>query len=288
MITTPIQEDILLSTNTTPIIYDFGVSQHNISKEKIIKNQIKAVIKKTLIQKDSLGYLYFVETIDRSQTNLEGILKLENSLALLQKKIALYTDPHGKIISIINRGEIKENWYDLSKKIKKEFAHIIPKMDTFLKGIDKVIDTNDSFVSLIKKSELFTLLFPPIYNNQLLNTAQIHQEKDFDNFFDTTTLPLAIQTTLTGINSNTKEKQVLRSGKLDHSRFDKENATKLFTESYGTHQSNTDFKVSYLETLDLDEFNIITKGNGMLGVTVEDLYSFRQMSMLKKKDVHYG
>ncbi|WP_298541129.1 hypothetical protein [uncultured Aquimarina sp.] len=283
MLATIQQKSLLLSENTDTILYDFGVVQQVISPEETTKNKITATVEKTFVKKDQLGYLYNVKISNRSQSNIDDMFGLEQELAFLQKNIVLYTDTHGEIITILNRGQIAEDWYDQAKRIKKEFNYLIPEIQNFLSGIDSLIDDDKSFVALIKKSEIYSVLFPPIYNQELMKKITIEQQKDFDNFFDTTTLPFRIDTAITGIHADTKGKQLIRSGKIDKARFNKEVASKLFAKSYGVHEYALNFEASYLETFDLDQKNQIDKANAMLGVKVNDLYQLKQISKLKKK-----
>ncbi len=278
------QNEIIIAENIDPIIYDFGIAQQIVSPEETSKNQITATIEKTFVKKDQIGYLYTIKVVDRKQSNTDDMFGLEQELASLQKNIALYTNQQGEITTIINRGQIAEDWYDHAKRVKKEFDYLIPEMNQFLTGIDELVNDNESFVSLVKKSEIYSLLFPPIYNQKLMQKIVIQQEKDFENFFDTTTLPLTIDTAVSGINANTKGKQLLRSGKLDTARFDKTSASELFTKSYGVHEYGLNFDTSYLETFDLDQKNQVDKANAMLGVKVNDLYQLKQISKLKKRN----
>lgn len=284
MSTSTLEKRVVLSENLDTKTYEFGVVQQLISPEETIKNRITATVEKTFIQKDDIGYLYNVQITNRSQNNIEDMLGLENKLSFLQKNITLYTNAQGEIISILNRGEINEDWYDQAKLIKKEYSYLTSDVDELLSGVEALIKDNDAFVSMIKKSEIYSALFPPIYNQDLEKKITINQEKDFNNFFDNTTLPFQITTALTGINENTKGKQIVRSGKIDNYRFNKESASELFTKSYEVSEYSLKFDASYLETFDLDKDNQVDKVNIMLGVTVNDLYQLKQISKLKRKN----
>jgi len=275
--------DLILSEKEGTILYEFGIAQQIISPEEIIKNRITAEIEKTFIKKDHIGYLYQVKINKRSQSNTEDMLGIEDELAFLEKEIVLYTNDKGKIISIVNRGQIKEDWYFRAKRIQKEYKQIIPEVSKFVYAIEALINDNVAFVSLIQKSEVYSALFPPVYNQNLAKKKTIQQYKNFDNFFDTTTLPFKIDTVLTGINTLTQGKQMIRSGKLDTSIFNKTSASELFTKVYGAHEYSLNFKASYLETFDLDQEGEVDKSTIMLGVTVSDIYQLKQISKLKKK-----
>ncbi len=284
MSTSTLQKRLVLSEDLDTRSYEFGVVQQMVFPEETIKNRITATVEKTFIQKDNIGYLYNVQITNRSQDNIDDMLGLENELSFLQNNITLYTNAQGEIISILNRGEINENWYDQSKLIKKEYSYLTTDIDELLSGIEALIKDNESYVSMIKKSEIYSALFPPIYNQNLEKKIVIEQDKDFTNFFDTSTLPFQITTALTGINENTKGNQILRSGKIDDYRFNKESASELFTEAYGITEYALNFDASYLETFDLDQNNQVDKVNIMLGVKVNDLYQLKQISKLKKKN----
>ncbi|MDH7448221.1 hypothetical protein [Aquimarina sp. 2201CG14-23] len=277
------QQSLSLSESIDTITYDFGMVQQIISPEETTKNKITATIEKTFVKKDHLGYLYNIKINNRSQSNIDDMFGLEEALAFLYKNITLYTNDYGEIITILNRGQIAEEWYDLAKRIKKKFKHLIPDIKKFLLGIDTLIEDNESFVSMIKKSEIYSALFSPIYNQNIMEEITIEQQKDFDNFFDLEKLPLRIETTITGINKDTKGKQFMRSGAIDYARFDKESASELFIRSYGVHEYALNFNASYLEVLDLDQNNQVDKATIMLGVKVNDLYQLKQISKLMKK-----
>ena len=277
------RKSLVLAENIKTTKYVFWVVQQIISPEETTKNQITATIEKTFIKKDPLGYLYNVQITTRKQSNTDDMFGLEQELAFLQQNITLYTNSQGEIITVLNRGQIAEDWYNQAKLIKKEYAYLIPEIDAFLKGIDDLLEDDKAFVSLIKKSEIYSILFPPVYNQKLMQKITVQQQKNFDNFFDATILPLNIDTTITGINAETKGKQIIRSGKLDRVRFNKASASELFTKSYGVHEYALNFEASYLETYDLDNENKVDKATGMLGVTVNDLYQLKQISKLKKR-----
>jgi len=277
------QKSLSLSENTDTSIYDFGLVQQVISPEEISINKITATVEKTFVKKDHLGYLYNIKISNRSQSNTDAMFGLEEKLAFLQNNIVLYTNTQGEIITILNRGQIAEDWYDVAKCIKKDFKYLLPEMKEFLFGIDSLIQDNALFVGMIKKSEIYSALFPPIYDQHLVQKITIEQQKKIENFFDSETLPLTIQTAITGINKDNKGKQLIRSGNLDLAQFDKESVSELFTRSYGVHEYALNYDVSYLEVFDLNPKNQVDKANIMLGVKVNNLYQLKQISKLTKK-----
>ncbi len=285
MVLKTLQNNLLLSEDIKTVSYDFWVTQHIKSTESVVKNEIKAEVQKTFVKKDELGYLFSVEVDQRSQSNREGALGIDDAISFLQKSVTLYTNIHGEIIKVVNTGQIKEDWDRAYKTMDTDLDQLPSEKDAFLKGIDALLSDNVSFVSFLQKSELYTMLFPPIYGHDILEKRVINQKKSFDNFFDTTTLPVQLETSLIGVNPETKGKQVVRSGYLDTYRFDKMSAAKMFTEVYGIHESATGFKTNYLETYDLLHDNSVDKCTTMMDVTVKDLYNYRHISKLIKKNV---
>ncbi len=275
------KKDISFSKNEYAISYEIDTFRYIKSTEEPIENRIRCKIKKSFIRKDSIGYLFSIEVLNRTQSNKEDILDLEDQLANLQKKLVVYTDEHGDIISIVNRGEIFEEWDDNKSAFKKTYKDILENVDKFTEGVDAILNDQTEFLNLVKKSEVVTLLFPPIYKQNLLSQESIKQQKVICDFFDTTALPFRMNTKVVAINEETQGYQIIRSGEIDVPRFDEESASTLISNLFDVHKYNIKIESNYLEALDLNNDNIIEEATMLFNVEVPGIYSYRQISKLK-------
>ncbi|GAA0719151.1 hypothetical protein GCM10009430_17880 [Aquimarina litoralis] len=280
MTTLLLHEDLSIDTKERSNTYSITTSVFIKSSEEPIENNIKSTVRKTFIQKDQIGHLFSVEVLERIQSNKEGIFSLEDKLNIIQHKLVLYTDQKGEIISIVNRGEIAEAWYDQQKILQKTFENDIEDIHVILEGIHQIIHDENEFLSLVKKSDIITLLFPPIYQQHITSEVSISQRKIFADFFDTTDLPFKVDTKVIAIHEVTKGYQIVRSGSLDTQLFDNEMATSLLGNLFKVHPYNINIDANYFEAQDLKENGDIEEGIFFLNIEVPEIYSYRQISKL--------
>ncbi|MBQ4820624.1 hypothetical protein [Aquimarina sp. MMG016] len=273
--------DIIYHHVTKPLNYHLETSTLLVSDSNQTNNTITADVTKTFIKKDNSGTLFSVETKNRKQSNLEGNATLENELAWLQQKLVLYCNNHGEITTVVNRQQIKEDWYFHKKEVKKRHKKTIDNIDLILDGAEALLDDENAFIELICKSEIITLLLPPIYDQKLSRKKQLKQHKIFPLFFDDYELPLSIKTTLLD-NKEAVNNQIIRLGSIDNNQFKSAEIKRFFRKLYNAQDLAIDIDVAYLETLDLDKNNDIYAATQMMGVEIDSLYRYRQISKLKK------
>ncbi|GAA3509792.1 hypothetical protein GCM10022393_23340 [Aquimarina addita] len=274
-------KDIFIPTNEDSIIYNIDTFRYIKSPEEPVENRIQLKIKKTYIKKDQMGFLFSVEVLEREQSNKEGVFGIEDQLNQLQNKLILYTDVHGEITSIINCGQISEQWYDQKASFKKAYKDELDTIDDFIVGVDAMINDHFEFLNLVKKSEVATLLFPPIYDHNLVTTASVDQQRVWYDFFDTTALPFKINTKITAINQNTNGYQLARAGSLDTARFDENKATALMSTLFDVHKYNIKIDLNSFEAYDLNKDHTIAAATLLMNVEIPGVYSYRQISKLK-------
>lgn len=280
MTTLLLNEDLSIDTKERSHTYAIDTDTYIKSTEAPIKNKITSTVKKTFIKKDQIGHLFSIEVLKRTQSNKEDILYLEDELAIIQQKLVLYTNEKGEIISIVNRGEIAEAWYDQRKTLQKIFENEIEDIHIILEGIHQIIHDADEFLKLVKKSEIITLLFPPIYQQHITSEVSISQKKVFTDFFDTTDLPFKVDTKIIAIHEVTKGYQIVRSGNLDTQLFDKEQVATLLGNLFKVHPYNINIDANYFEAHDLKENRDAEEGIFFLTIEVPEIYSYRQISKL--------
>lgn len=280
MTTLLLNEDLSINTKERSNIYSINTSIYIKSAEEPIENNIKSTIKKTFIQKDQIGYLFSVEVLQRTQSNKEGIFSLEDKLSIIQHKLVLYTDQKGEVISIVNRGEIAEAWYDQQKILQKTFENDIEDIHVILEGIHQIIHDENEFLNLVKKSDIITLLFPPVYQQNITSEVSISQRKVFADFFDTSDLPFNVDTKVIAIHEVTKGYQIVRSGSLDTQLFDNETTASLLGNLFKIHPYNINIDANYFEAQDLKENGDAEESIFFLNIEVPEIYSYRQISKL--------
>ncbi|WP_378172833.1 hypothetical protein [Aquimarina sp. SS2-1] len=275
------KQDIDFIKNEYSVQYEVDTFTYIKSTEEPIENRVRYKVKKSFIRKDPIGYLFSLEVIERIQSNKEDIRAIEDELANLQKKLVLYTDEHGDIISIVNRGEIAEEWDDHKNNFKKTHKESLDDVDLFVTGVDAIINNQTEFLNLVKKSEVASLVFPPIYKQNLLFQESIKQRKVLYDFFDTTALPFRMDTKVVAMNEKTMGYQIIRSGDIDIPRFDEESASALISNLFDVHKYNIKIESNCLEVFDLNDDDIVEDATMLLNVEVPGIYSYRQISKLK-------
>jgi len=275
------EKDISILEKEKSIIYEIDTFRYIKSPEDPIENRIRYKVKKTFIKKDKIGYLFSLEIIERTQSNKEDIFHIEDQLAVLQKKLAMYVDQHGEIISIVNRGEIAEDWYDQKKFFKKTYQDVYEDIDMLIDGVELIINDAEEFLNMVKKSEVAILLFPPIFNHNLLEKDHDKQHQVLYDFFDTTALPFKMDAKVVAFNEVTSGYQVVRSGELDISRFDEDSASQLISTIFDVHKYNIKIDASCFEAYDLNEDHTVDEATLLLNVEIPGVYSYKQISKLK-------
>lgn len=275
-------QDIHIHRMEIPREYNFGMVQAIETLGKTTQNRVEANVKKTFLRKEINGYLYRVEVSNRTQTNTEGTLGIEEALSFLFRRVILLTNIKGEIIDITNRPKIREEWHGEERKFRKRFKNIIPDLDGFLIAMDYLIDDKHAFLDSINKSELFTLLFPPIYEQKLASKKVIAQQKDLHNFFGDNALAIEIDTLLKSFYDEGDGVEVMRSGTLDKQRFNMDGVKKYLRETYATPNLSVQVNANYLEVFDLCAKCEVAAATQMLNVEVEHIYNLRQFANLKE------
>lgn len=274
-------KNIILDYSTKPLNYHIETTTLLVSNNNQTTNTIKADVTKTCVKKDNYGVLFSLEIKNRKQSNLEGNSALENELAWLQQKLILYCNNKGEITTVVNREQIKEDWYFYRKNIKQDYKKTVDNIDLILDGTEALLGDEKAFIDLITKSKIGTLLFPPIYNQELSVKTPLRQQKTFSQFFDDYELPLSLKTTLLD-HKEAINHQIIRSGSINTNTFQSANVKRFFRKLYNAQDLIVDIDAAYLETYDLGIFNNVYSATQMIGVEIKDLYRYRQVSKLKK------
>ncbi len=274
-------KDIVLDNYKVSRHYQMEISTLLVSNEDQVTNEITADVTKTLLKKDDGGAFFSVEVKNRKQPYLEGNALIENELTKLQEKLVVYCTNQGVITSIVNRGQIKEDWHFQKKRIKKAYKGEIEDIDLILEGTDLLLDDRAALLRLISESEIMTLLFPPIYNQELLERKTLDHDKVFSQFFDEYDLPLTIKTTLLD-HKEAVNNQIIRSGSLNNYEFELAEVKRFFRRLYNAQDLAIDIDVAYVETFDLDIDDNVYAGTQMMGVEIDQLYRYRKISKFKK------
>ncbi|WP_346883763.1 hypothetical protein [uncultured Algibacter sp.] len=274
--------NIGLNQKTRVQEYFVDTIQHIHVNEHLTENRISTKVKKEYIEKDDFGHLLRFDITYREQTNLNGMLAVEDWLSVLFKKLILYLDDQGKIKSIVNLKEIKQDWYEQKDAFKKEFKFEINKINPFLEALDITLDNQKDFIQIIEKSDIATLLLPPIYNQELLLEKPVIEQKNYDNFFGNNDVPLNIDTSLLAYNEVTNGHQIFRTGEIDYVYVDLNGIKDFFRKNYNNQSLPAKLDVAYLEAIDLDQYHDVDIATLMMGIEIKNLYQFRQISKTKK------
>lgn len=277
----PLQFTILDKPKITT--YNFMSVRLTRSPDGKFINKQHGTVQKEFIKRDQNGLMFSVKILDKKQSGQEDILEFEEALEFLEKEIILYTNSNGEIQSILNKPIIKEAWEDKIPGIKKRFKKEVPNIHELLEGINELLENEIDFLRFIKKSDIYSLLFPPVFDIGLLNKKSVAQQKIFPDFFEHCAIPIELESRIEALNVLTKGLQVIRKGKLDTHFFDEDAAAAFLFNSYGVHKSNLNFDATYLEYYDLDNENNIDKVNGIFSVEVPNVFSYRQINKLIQK-----
>lgn len=257
------------------------------TKQKITSNGkesnciVKMNVTKTFIEKNELGLLYKIEVSDRIQSNKENLRGVEDFLAPLQNVLLVYTDEMGYVKSIANLEKIKEKWVNKRGAFISKFGHI-EEIEEMTNRLDELMNNKDGFTNTFKQSDLGTLLFPPVYTEELNEETKVLQWKYFYNFFGAYILPLFIETQLIeNKEEGSTATKVARIGIIDTEHFAEDEVKGLFREIYNTDDLNVDVAVNYAELYDLNKDSTIDKALQILFVAVGKTYIFDQMTKVK-------
>jgi len=275
-------EDLFLNQKIRVQDYYVDTIQHIHVNEHLTENRISTYVKKKYISKDDFGHLISLNTTSRKQSNIDGMLAVENKLSVLFEKVKLYLDDHGKIKSIVNLKEIRQDWYDQKRDFKKEFKYDIDKIDDFLDALDLTLENQKDCIQIIEKSDIATLLLPPIYNQEVFYEQVLTHKKVYDNFFGNNDVPISIETHLIAKNEIANGYQINRSGDIDYTSVNLNDIKSFFRKNYNNQSLNVKLDVAYMEAIDLDKNNDIDTATLMMGIEIKDLYQFRQISKTKK------
>ncbi|AIY14026.1 hypothetical protein [Cellulophaga baltica] len=257
--------------------YKMDVRQRSIMGGTANENFIAATIKKALVSKNETGYIYQIDTIERKQTNLEGIRAMEDDIFQLQNELIVQTDFSGLPIRIVNLTPIRDKWLAFRAKFKKKHKNQ-ENISNIILEIDSLLNNNKLFTINFIESEIGTLFFPPIYGSLTNPDDTIKQHKKFDDFFAQSPLPLNITTLLKERQPNDKMVLVKRFGELDTEKFDHYAVRKFFRKMADNIKLAIPVKVNYIESFDLNKFHAITHSGQILNVQIEALFTFEQIA----------
>lgn len=261
--------------------YNIETTQKITSEGKESTCVVKMNVTKTFIEKNELGLLYKIVVSDRVQSNKESLRGVENFLAPLQNVLMIYTDEMGYVKSIANLEKVKEKWIDKRGTFINRFRHI-NDLEEMTNRLDELMNNKDGFTNIFKQSDIGTLLFPPVYTEELSEETKVLQWKYFYNFFGTYALPLYIETELIeNKEENSTVTKVARIGMLDPEHFEEDEVKAMFREGYNTDDLNDDVGVNYAELYDLNRDSTIDKALQIFFVAVGNKYIFDQMTKVK-------
>ncbi len=257
--------------------------------EEIRENTIKSKVSKRFIETNTFGNLYEVNLIQRNQSYTEGISAVEDYLMKLQKKLLIYTNDRGTIVSIPNVREIEELWNDSKAEFRKTFKKF-QDIENIIKGMDDVFKSKNGFLNIFAQSEIGALLFPGIYFNELQKDKALIQRKFFQNFFGQYPLPILLETQI--IDSDTidsKITKIARTGSIEWQFFEEDNIKSFFREIIKDYSYINKFDAFYSELYDLDSECNMVNALQFLYVKVDDIYSVdSKTTITMKKQSSWG
>ncbi|WKX76195.1 hypothetical protein [Zobellia laminariae] len=256
--------------------YTMDIRQRSILGGVANENSVRAEVRKYYFRQNETGYIFSFEVTDRFQTNKEGIRAMENDIAKLQSELTVQTDFQGNPIRILNLATIRDNW----KGYKKEFAkkHKEQKgLEATITATDSLFNNNKLFTENFRESEIGTLFFPDIYGTVSSQGETIESAKIFTDFFDTSSLPFLLTTTLKKRDRLKDTAQVFRKGMLDEENFDRYNVRKFFRKLADNIQLAVPVKAAYMETYDLDKNHHIGHAGQLLTANVPALFNYEQI-----------
>jgi len=269
------------STIESSLLYKIETKQTITFIEETTEDTISLEVSKRFIKKDNIGYLHEILVEKREQNNIKGTRELGCFLEKLNEKIILYTNSIGQIISIANFGEINEIWTDIKNDFKKKFKsdNDIEKM---IERMEIIMSNQKNFLPLFRQTEIATLLFPPIFIKDLVNSNdqnQYFQHKIFPFFYGKYSLPIKL---ITSLNSQKKIQDstlsISRVGIINEDIFDEKAVKTMFRNYYKNPTIIADITCKYGEMFYLNNENIIQRGTQLLNTAVGDMFQFGQFT----------
>lgn len=241
------------------------------------ENLTTATIKKKCMRQHDKGFVFELLVTDRKQTNIEGVRSLENDLSFLQQKLVVQTNLQGLPVSILNLGDIRDEWKLYQQKFKnnnKDYNGI----DSIIQDTTSLLNNNKIFTDNFINSEIGTLFFPPIYDILGAKGETFDQEKEFKNFFGEPGLPLKITNTLKNTNAQKENAHIVRQGKINEDAFDYYTVRKQFRKLADNLQLAVPITVQYIETYDLHTYYGIEYAGQILAVEIPALFTYEQIA----------
>ncbi|WP_299251380.1 hypothetical protein [uncultured Aquimarina sp.] len=263
-------QKILMNQNKETIFYDVETYTSVQTLEETRENTVESTISKRFIEKNKFGNLYVVNFLQRNQSYNEGISKVEDYLMRFQKKLLIYTNDIGSIISIPNIREIRELWDDSKIEFRKRFKNI-HGLQNIIERIDYLFISEKGFLQVFAQSEIGTLLFPGIYSDKLQEDKALIQHKFFQNFLGPYPLPILLETKI--IDSSDNKNKIARTGSIQWQFFEEDKIKSFFREILKDYPYINEFDAFYSELYDLDSEYCMTNALQLLYVKVGNVYS---------------
>ncbi|SEM11050.1 hypothetical protein SAMN04487910_4129 [Aquimarina amphilecti] len=267
-----------LPINTNSFKYRIETKQTINSMGANKENIIAYEVSKRFLKRDEFGYLFEVLVNTRERKTTDCNQEMDDYLSKLQEKIILYTNEIGQIISIVNFGEIVEIWEDIKRNFRKTFKKT-KDIDQIMEKMSLIMSKQDNFLTLYIKSEISSLLFPPIYIDELeLLTTGTLQFKVIPYLFGVFSAPLNMLTKYLKDQSKNSERIIGRSGFIKESLFERIAIQQMYREIYSSPSMNASINCDCSEMFYINQENNINSSYQVLNVSIGEVYSFNQFT----------
>ena len=235
-------EDYLISVDTYTLL---GLMEY--------KNKAEWIIRLSLLNKTSDGYLFKKNVLKFAQTNNRGYNAWDEDMVWLKSELIFRTDINGRLLHIENWEDVLLKWQKLKPVLFKKHRHLA-QIDVIIDSIDHVFASESRFKELTFGAMDNNLLFPGIYGS-FKNEQDIQlQNKVLPAFIGTLGLPLQLNVELKSYDHYTDACKIIKTGRIDHEKYPGHEVAALLramTDQFNLSAENIQF--AHVENYEFDE-----------------------------------
>ena len=151
---TPIRDSVC--TITTQATLWLG----NLSSERASQLRVRKALRYAT---PSGGCVFEVSTLSRVQTPGQGVEQLTVELAPLLVKLVLETDAAGRLVRVLNKEGLRQQWAALLPRLQATYRRHPDVPPALLTQLGQVLDEGPALEVMLADSPEYSLLFPPLY-----------------------------------------------------------------------------------------------------------------------------
>ncbi|MBO2010158.1 hypothetical protein [Hymenobacter negativus] len=165
----------------------------NLSSERASQLRVRKVLHHTT---PSGGFVFDVTTLSRVQTPGQGAEQLTAELAPLLAKLVIETDAIGRLVRVLNKRALRQQWEALLPRLQATYRHHPYVPPALLEQLGQVLDEGTALEAMLASSPEYSLLFPPLYGRTFSAEIPVYGTASLPRFVGEIDLPLRTEALL--------------------------------------------------------------------------------------------